>query len=115
MPKTKAGREFAEVEGTDWMLMRHDELLRRINKIEKEASNGMIEDQPAPQPSSGDVWLQVIKDMEDRRLVGIRRYGTPLQPFNGRDALVDLYQELLDAVVYIRQLITERDTPNAVV
>ena len=37
--------------------------------------------------------------------------GTALQPFNGRDALRDLYEELLDACTYIRQVIEERDSP----
>lgn len=47
--------------------------------------------------------MLVIKDMEARRLHGIEKYGVPVQPGNGRDALIDLYQELLDACVYIRQ------------
>lgn len=29
--------------------------------------------------------------------------------FNGRDALLDAYQEALDLVVYLRQVIYERD------
>lgn len=69
----------------------------------------IIAEQPAPQASQGDVWLLVMDDMTDRRAVGIERYHTPLQVNNGRDALIDLYQELLDAVVYTRQLIAERD------
>lgn len=68
-----------------------------------------ITDQPAPAPATGDVWALVIADMTERRRVGIARYGTPLQPGNGRDALVDAYQELLDACAYIRQVIEERD------
>lgn len=55
------------------------------------------------------VWDLVIADMEARDLVGRGRYGTPLQPYNGRDALVDAYQEALDLVVYLRQAIYERD------
>ena len=58
------------------------------------------------------VWDMVIEDMEHRKNVGHEKYGTHLQPFNGRDALVDLYQELLDAAVYIRQLIAEEDIKN---
>ena len=65
-------------------------------------------EQPKPHPSKGDVWAQVMEDMFNRRLQGIERHGGPLQPHNGRDALIDLYQELLDAVVYTRQLIEER-------
>lgn len=49
--------------------------------------------QSDPQPASGDVWLDVIGDMNQRRQMGIRKYGTPLQAGNGRDALVDAYQE----------------------
>ena len=50
---------------------------------------------------------QVIADMQDRDLAGRKKYGTPLQPHNGRDALVDLYQELLDAAVYAKQAMFE--------
>lgn len=45
----------------------------------------------------------IAADMRERDITGRARYGTPLQPFNGRRALVDAYQELLDAVVYLRQ------------
>lgn len=68
----------------------------------------MIPDQPPPLASSGDVWQLVMADMADRRNVGIQRYGMPLQPNNGRDALVDAYQEALDLAVYLRQAIEER-------
>lgn len=51
----------------------------------------------------------VQKDLEDRLRVGIETYGQPLRPFNGRDVLIDVYQELLDAACYIRQTIYERD------
>ncbi len=37
---------------------------------------------------------------EERRQLGIARYGTPLQRGNGRDFRTDLLQELLDAAVY---------------
>lgn len=68
-----------------------------------------IEDQPPPQPNDKPaVWDVVIADMRERDKLGEQRYGTRLQPHNGRDALVDLYQELLDATVYVRQEILER-------
>ncbi len=69
-----------------------------------------IEDQPEPVKNDlPAVWDLVIADMQDRDGVGRGRYGTPLQPFNGRDALVDAYQEALDLAVYLRQAIYERD------
>ena len=68
-----------------------------------------IQDQPAPTHNAlTPVWDLVIQDMQERNQVGIQRYGTPLQPFNGRDALVDAYQEALDLAVYLRQAIAER-------
>jgi hypothetical protein len=72
----------------------------------------LIREQQPPRPGTGDVWQLVLADMEARRLEGIRRYGTPLQPHNGRDALVDLYQELLDATAYCRQALAERHPPG---
>jgi len=66
--------------------------------------------QPPPVPSARPaVWDLVLADMRERDAIGRHRYGTPLQPHNGRDALVDAYQEALDLVVYLRQAIAERD------
>lgn len=73
-----------------------------------QCSGQLIADQPPPQPGSGDIWRLVIADMEQRRLTGIERYGTPLQAGNGRDALVDAAQEAMDLCVYLRQVIEER-------
>lgn len=68
-----------------------------------------IADQPPPVANDRPpIWELVIADMKDRHQLGIERYGTPLQAFNGRDALIDMYQEQLDNVAYTRQLIEER-------
>lgn len=50
----------------------------------------------------------VAADIEARKQFGIRKYGTALQPFNGRDALMDAYQEALDLAMYLRQALEER-------
>jgi hypothetical protein len=64
---------------------------------------------PAPKPNqSKSVWDLVIEDMQARDEFGRKKYGTPLQAGNGRDALVDAYQEVLDLCVYLRQAIEER-------
>lgn len=55
------------------------------------------------------VIFKVTDDLVARAKMGIRKYGTPLRAHNGRDALNDLYQELLDAVMYIKQLIMEQE------
>lgn len=102
--------------------MKHerDAALTRAEQAEREVErlNGYVEDyrarlsnhQPAPEPNDRPaVWDLVIADMRERDHVGRERYGTPLQPHNGRDALVDAYQEALDLAVYLRQAIAERD------
>jgi hypothetical protein len=97
-------------------------------------------DQPPPTPNEGEaVWPKVIEavklaqerstlmgddelaaryapviaDMEARDRLGRERYGTPLQPFNGRDALRDLYEELLDASAYAMQVSMEAPAREA--
>jgi hypothetical protein len=67
-------------------------------------------EQPMPTPSARpSVQGMVIDDLMIRLQVGIQRYGTPLQAFNGRDALRDAYEEALDLACYLRQAIAERD------
>lgn len=66
---------------------------------------------PEPPPTPNDrrpVWDLVIEDMRARDNAGRAKYGTPLQAGNGRDPLVDAYQEALDLAVYLRQAIEER-------
>lgn len=65
--------------------------------------------EPPPQQGTTDVADYVLKDIAERVDAGEQKYGTKLQTFNGRDALWDLYQELIDSVMYTRQLILERD------
>lgn len=68
------------------------------------------EQQPEPtstdEPSAHDL---VIVDMAARKEFGLAKYGSLLQPGNGRDNLQDLYEELLDACVYIRNEIERRN------
>lgn len=68
--------------------------------------------EPQPPPTTNDlppVWGMVVEDMFTRDKAGRRKYGTALQPHNGRDALTDAYQEALDLAVYLRQALFERD------
>jgi hypothetical protein len=68
-----------------------------------------VVDQPPPVPNDRPAIQDlVIADMQERKRLGIERYGTPLQTHNGRDALVDAYQESLDQTQYLRQEIEER-------
>ena len=65
--------------------------------------------QPDPAPGQEDVVDLVLEDIEERVRMGREKYGTKLMTFNGRDPLVDAYQEALDLVFYLRQAIAERD------
>ena len=66
--------------------------------------------QPDPKPNHHPpVWPLVMVDMAGRDNLGRKRYGTPLQAHNGRDALRDAYEEALDLAVYLRTAIFERD------
>jgi len=54
----------------------------------------------------------ICRDVLARKAEGMKKYGVPLQPFNGRSAMMDLYQELLDAANYMRQHIYENSDAN---
>lgn len=55
-----------------------------------------------------EVFPLVMHDLSVRAGVGMETYGVPLRCFNKRNSLWDLYEELLDACVYIRQAIEEQ-------
>ncbi len=67
--------------------------------------------EPFPLPVHGEpaVWDLVIEDMRQRDHMGTRKYGQRLVAGDGRDSLVDAYQECLDLAVYLRKAIRERD------
>jgi hypothetical protein len=66
------------------------------------------EHQPPPLEGHEKVIDHVIEDLQSRAKEGHAKYGTYLMSYNGRDSLVDLYEELLDAVMYVRQRILEK-------
>ena len=58
-----------------------------------------------------DVWQLVLADMEERRRLGIERYGKYVFAGDpGEDWLMHTYMEILDAAVYLRAVIERRDT-----
>lgn len=67
--------------------------------------------QPPPKTSakSKPVIHKLMMDLVARRDMGVKKYGTELRTHNGRDALMDAYQESLDLCAYLAQLIYERD------
>ncbi len=63
---------------------------------------------------SWDFAACLTPDIEARVVSGEKKYGTRLKTNNGRNATLDLYQEILDGVNYAAQNILESATkPNA--
>jgi hypothetical protein len=65
--------------------------------------------EPKPTEGTHEVGKEVIKDIEDRIDLGLSRYGSLLKTFNNRDSLVDLYQELIDGCMYVKQKLMETE------
>ena len=63
---------------------------------------------PKPSGKGNPVLGMVLADLTNRAFEGVKKYGEPLKADNGRDALVDAYQEALDLCMYLRQAIEER-------
>lgn len=69
-----------------------------------------MSDQPSPKKNDHPVIQDMVReDIETRKQLGIERYGTALQPHNGRDMILDAYEEALDLVIYLRGVLYERD------
>jgi hypothetical protein len=67
--------------------------------------------QPTPIPNDGpNCQDYVIGAIEERKELGMKKYGTLLQPGNGRDMLQDAFEEALDMTVYLAGLLMERDS-----
>lgn len=61
-----------------------------------------------PTPNNSEpVVNQVMHDLHRRKVMGIKKYGTPLQAHNGRCALQDAYEEALDLCCYLKQKLLE--------
>ncbi len=79
-------------------------LKKRIAELERPKS------QLDPIPNSNvAVWDLVLEDMKARDMAGLKKYGTRLQPYNGRRFLQDAYEEALDLAVYLRGAIYEQE------
>lgn len=53
-------------------------------------------------------WNLVRKDMKKRNKMGIKKYTIPLNITTKKDMLQELYEELLDAIVYLRTELEQR-------
>jgi hypothetical protein len=66
---------------------------------------------PVARPELASIHDLVIEDLAGRKDYGYRKYRTILTAGNGRDPLLDAYEESLDLCVYLRQAIEERKNP----
>lgn len=67
-------------------------------------------DQPLPSVNDRPfVQDLVVADIEARKQLGIRKYGTALQSGNGRNMLLDAYEEVLDLAIYLRGALDEQE------
>lgn len=64
--------------------------------------------EPAPKEGTDVVIDYVIGDLKARAEMGRKKYGGYLKTHNGRNALMDAYQEALDLCMYLRQAILEQ-------
>lgn len=68
-----------------------------------------MNEQPAPIPvEHPPTYLPVLKSILTQMEKGMRTYGTPLAPFNGRNQLSDAIQECTDLLFYLHNEHHER-------
>lgn len=72
----------------------------------RERGEGMSQPKPTKNNAT-PIYRLVIQDIRKRAKVGKKTYGTYLQANNGRNALIDAYEEVLDLAKYLRQRIEE--------
>lgn len=72
-------------------------------------------DQPLPTGGEECVQDALIALIEERKQLGIQRYGSPLMTHNGRDAGQDMVEEAVDLAVYSMQVAMELQDLRAAV
>lgn len=71
--------------------------------------NNDFPNQPPPTGENDMVLPVVLAALTSRAEQGRVKYGTYLRVHNGRDALIDAWQEAADLLMYLTQEIMERD------
>ncbi len=90
------------------LIIKPERVLNQPTQADREGDT-----QPLPTASNTPIMHRLVQDdLEDRLKIGVHRYGQPLQAFNGRNALRDAYEEVLDLAVYLRQAIFEQENPQ---
>lgn len=87
----------------------YEPLHRKVMNGMKNAYKNTPWGEPEPIGGEESVTDAVLKDLESRRELGIGKYGTELKTNNGRNALKDAYEEVLDLACYLKQKLMEDD------
>lgn len=85
-------KDFDKVKGVCPVCIKKD-----IMKESKSVYDNLVEDKSLPLTEK---MLEVLKQRLDK---GIKTYGSELRTYNGRNVLVDVVEEIADAVMYARQ------------
>jgi len=66
---------------------------------------------PQDLPEEGQLAVapEMIQDIRARIAKGVTTYGSVLKTYNGRNALIDAYQEALDLALYLKQALMEQE------
>jgi hypothetical protein len=68
-----------------------------------------INGEPKPVPNNlQSMHDRVSADLQSRKEYGLKKYDSLLQPFNGRNFLQDIYEEMQDGIVYISGALAEQ-------
>lgn len=73
-----------------------------------EIKNFVTEKQTPTPKGTVEIITLVREDFENRTEFGRKKYGEVLKAENGRDPLIDAYQEAIDLVMYLRQMLYEK-------
>jgi hypothetical protein len=124
---TQGVAEYFQTQG-DVVMAREAE---QVARVALEAAGVLHRDaQPLPQandyPSTHDLVVKALEpfppgsgrdqfrdDMIERKAFGYEEYGTLLQPFNRRNALLDTWGEFLDMAAYLAQYVYETEMTSS--
>jgi len=70
--------------------------------------------EPMPKEGGKAVIFEVIQDFISRAEMGKEKYGQLLKTNDGRNNMMDLYQELIDAVMYCKKQMMEENADDFV-
>lgn len=88
-----------------------DDAVATWNKAERpslDLDSVAVTKQPLPKPGKEVVWPYLQAAMQARVDSAYAEHGTYLMTSNGRDALADLLQEVIDAAFYVAQYVMEQ-------